>query len=150
MDTIIAVIALVVSAVSLAVTYRSTRHQIISTILSHLTDKSAEINTYIQNRLDSSQKGNYEGFSLTELDISHIGTNVVSSRQLLDLHYKKHDLYLSLSDKQYIVNSYYLQLHATIRTKLWEPNENSINNTTIKQQLIDSKEFLKEAKSTYK
>ena len=150
MDTIIAAVALFVSTISLIVAYRSKRHQIISTILSHLTEKSNEINNYIQSRLDTSTKNSYDAFTLNEADISYIGTNVVTTSQLLDLHIKKHEFYLLSSDKAYIINSYYLQLHVTIRKKLWEFNEDAVNDPTIRQQLKDSKYFLKDAKTSYK
>lgn len=138
-DLIIAILAFIVSIISLVLSIRTTKDQTLTFILNQLDERAAEANNVAYNYSDLHQ----------EHILSNIVSIIVSSEQLLSMLEGKYSKQIKSADKVFIREQFYLILHTSIRTQLWKIDEKKISNDTIKKQLSSSKAFLQDAHSKW-
>ncbi|RFM33166.1 hypothetical protein [Chitinophaga silvisoli] len=136
--SIVDLVAIFISILALITSYVSIRLQIKSVILTHLSEKAKESNDYLS--------GLIEGNEIQA--ISGIFTALITGRQLLELQCNKY----RISDRQSLINQFYLQLNTTIRMNLSRDTMSIKYDTLhvdIQKQIIDSIDFFRASKEKY-
>jgi hypothetical protein len=134
----ISTIALIVAFLTFLLTFFSIRMQIISLILTLLSDKARECSNYIDSKTQIVLKDT--------ASVSAILSTIIISKQLLYRNYKSFFLFLLWIGRQSCIDQFYLQLHTSIRLFIRDrqlpegidPNLKSV----LERQIIDSNKIL--------
>ncbi|HLY72312.1 MAG TPA: hypothetical protein VKR53_21425 [Puia sp.] len=134
---------LIIALIALAVGISGIRFQMIGLITSQLSDKARETNSYLDSEFRVPLI--YESYS-------SVFSSIITAQQILDIHCKKYKfLIITDSLRSYLIDQYYLQLHATIRSLI---QIRSLPNykpyVPLDNELAQCKSFLSDAIGRYK
>lgn len=111
---IISLIALRVAYGSYRASKRNSRTAQIAIIQGRLSEKAKEIN------LQDINPNDHRIWEEKDASISHVVSNIITAKLLIDEAINSSDGYLKEEDKQLLFDQFYLQLHTSIIEYIWE------------------------------